>query len=1160
MPTIRRTPAHTVHLAFLAAVALLVGVFPLARVTPVRADSTPQLLPLAQAWTNTGQIAINDDWSAVPGVTGYLGQDITVATGVNPATLLTESAALNDVDVIANQTGVDLVTGGVAEFELADPVVALQGSGTADAPYLLFSFSTTGFVSVRVAYRLRDLDGTADNAIQPVALQYRVGSTGNFTNIASAFVADATSGPALATLVTNVDAALPSAASNQAFVQVRVITSNAVGSDEWVGVDDIAVTALDRAPSVQSSVPANGATDVGVGANLAVTFSEPVNVTAPWFSLSCPSVGAQAATFSGGPTTFTIDPDVDLPPNAACQVIVLAARVSDQDADDPPDAMNSSASFGFATGAIQDSAPAVNASIPGNGAAGVALDASPSVTFSEPVNVTEASFAIACATSGSHVASVSGGPVTFTLDPVADFGPSELCTVTVVAANVTDQDLSDPPNSMTADHAFSFTTATGCGSPATTIHDIQGSGPASPLVGQAVEIEGVVVGDFQPSTSFNGFHVQEEDSGADSDPATSEGIFVFEGASTVDVAAGDVVRVQGTVVEFNSGAITLTELASVTRVLVCAGGAAVTPSQVALPFATTSVPERYEGMLIETTQDLTVSETFGLGRFGELVLSSGGRLLNPTHVVEPGPAAQAMQAANDRNRIVLDDGDNRQNLDPTVYPAGGLSATNTIRVGDTVRADRFVLEQRFGVYRLQPVEAIDIGATNPRPAAPAAVGGDLRVAALNVLNDFTTLNAGPGGCGPAGTLDCRGANTAFELDRQRAKTVAEIIGLDADILGLMEIQNDTGATLADLVEALNAATAPGAYAVIETGTIGADAIKVAILYRPAAVAPVGAHAILDSAVDPRFLDTLNRPALAQTFDATGGKRLTVVVNHLKSKGSACPGDPDLGDGQGNCNQTRTAAARALVDWIASDPTGSGDLDTLVVGDLNSYAQEDPIDVFTASGYANLIDAFGGAGSYSYVFGGQTGYLDHALASPSLAAQVTGTAQWHVNADEPAVLDYNVEFKSAGHVSSLYAADPYRSSDHDPVVVGMDLLDFGFGGFRPPVEGPPLRNVVKAGQTVPIKFVLGSGVGSGLAIGLESSVVLTSRALSCATGLPIGTAEGIASPGASALNPDPATGIRTYLWKTDKAWANQCRTFSLTLADGTIRHAAFDFRR
>ena len=597
MPTIRRTPARTVHLAFLAAVALLVGVFPLARVTPVQADSTPQPLPFSQAWTNTGQIAINDEWSAVPGVTGYLGQDITVATGVNPATLLAESAALNDVDVIANQTGVDLVTGGVAEFELADPVVALQGSGTADAPYLLFSFSTTGFVSVRVAYRLRDLDGTADNAIQPVALQYRVGSTGNFTNIASAFVADATSGPALATLVTNVDAALPSAASNQALVQVRVITSNAVGSDEWVGVDDIAVTALDRAPSVQSSVPANGATDIAVGANLAVTFSEPVTVTAPWFSLSCPSVGALAATFSGGPTTFTIDPDVDLPPNAACQVIVLAARVTDQDADDPPDAMNSSASFGFATGAIQDSAPAVNASIPGNGAAGVALDASPSVTFSEPVNVTEASFAIACGTSGSHAATVSGGPVTFTLDPVADFGPSELCTVTVVAASVTDQDLSDPPNSMTADHVFSFATATGCGNPATAIHDIQGSWPSQSARRSSRGDRGGCRGRLpaldqlqripRPGGGFGRAIRTRRPPRASSSS---------RGASTVDVAAGDVVRVQRNrdrIQQRRDHPDRTGKRHPGAGVLLA--GAAVTPTQLALPVRDDHLPRTYEG-------------------------------------------------------------------------------------------------------------------------------------------------------------------------------------------------------------------------------------------------------------------------------------------------------------------------------------------------------------------------------------------------------------------------------------------------------------------------------------------------------------------------------------------------------------------------------------
>jgi predicted extracellular nuclease len=804
-----------------------------------------------------------------------------------------------------------------------------------------------------------------------------------------------------------------------------------------------------------------------------------------------------------------------------------------------------------------DEPPTVLATSPADGSLNVDVAANVTVTFSEPVVAGAAAFAISCTESGSHAAILSGGPTTFSLDPDADFASSESCTVTILGADVTDQDTNDPPDAMAADYVFDFTTTTGCGDPATPIHDIQGRGATSPLAGQAVEIEGVVVGDFQLSTSFNGFHVQEEDADADAEPATSEGVFVFEGGSNVDVAAGDVVRVAGTVSEFNSSGTFLTEVSSVTRVLVCSSGASVTPAVLSLPFTDTAFPERYEGMLVETTQDLTVSETFSLGRFGELVLSSGGRLLNPTNVVEPGAPAQALQAANDRNRIVLDDGDNRQNIDPTLYPAGGLAADHTLRVGDTVEPGRFVLEQRFGVYRLQPVGTVQIQDTNPRPAAPAEVGGNLRVAALNVLNYFTTLDTGPTGCGPTGTLECRGANTTFELDRQRAKTVAEILGLDADVLGLMEVQNDTGATLQDLVGALNAATAPGTYAYIDTGTIGTDAIKVALLYRPASVTPAGAYAILDHTVDARFRDTFNRPALAQTFDAVGGGRLTVVVNHLKSKGSNCNavGDPDIGDGQGNCNQTRTLAAEALADWVATDPTHSGDRDVLLVGDMNSYAQEDPIDVFRGAGFTNLVDAFLGGEGYSYVFQGQTGYLDHALASPTLAAQVTGTTEWHVNADEPTVLDYNTEFKSAGQVAAFYAPDAYRSSDHDPLVVGIQLLDYGFTGFFSPVDNPPVVNTVRAGQAVPVKFALDGDLGLDVLFGAP-----TAAAYTCASGDPMDEVESTVTSGDSGLTFDPSTGTYTYTWKTDKAWADQCRVFTLTLDDGAYRSANLQFRR
>jgi predicted extracellular nuclease len=258
----------------------------------------------------------------------------------------------------------------------------------------------------------------------------------------------------------------------------------------------------------------------------------------------------------------------------------------------------------------------------------------------------------------------------------------------------------------------------------------------------------------------------------------------------------------------------------------------------------------------------------------------------------------------------------------------------------------------------------------------------------------------------------------------------------------MEMENDAApnSAVADLDRGQNDAMGAGTYSYIDTGVIGADAIKVALIYKPAKAMPVGDWKIITSAVDPRFDETKNRPSLAQTFlDLTTGEKLTVVVNHLKSKGSDClPDDPDTGDGSGNCNLTRTRAAAALVDWLKTDPTGSGDSDFLLIGDMNSYTFESPITTFENGGFTNLVRKFGGLAAYSYVFDGESGYLDHALATGSLVGQVTGVAHWHINPDEPTALDYNVNFKTQNQVSTFYAPTPYRSSDHDPVVIGVDF--------------------------------------------------------------------------------------------------------------------------
>ncbi len=679
-----------------------------------------------------------------------------------------------------------------------------------------------------------------------------------------------------------------------------------------------------------------------------------------------------------------------------------------------------------------EEAPRVTATTPLGGDTGVARAADIVVTFSEPVNVTGTWFTITCATSGAHTASYTGGPVTFTIDPGTDFAANESCTVTILAANVTDQDTSDPPDNMAANHIFSFTTIDAfiCGDPATPIHAIQGSGLTAALTGTQT-IEGVVVGDYQQTGGFNGYYLEEETSDQDADPATSEGIFVFAGSSGVDVDAGDVVRVRGTAGEFSG----LTQLSSLSAVAVCSTGASVPATPVSLPVASITDHERYEGMLVRYDQTLTATEVFSLGRFGEVSLSGAGRLYNPTAVAAPGAPALAVMDQNNRSRIILDDGDNQQNIDPTRYPQGGLSATNTLRVGDTLPGLTGVMDFRFSNYRIQPVGLVEFTGTNLRTPAPGAVGGNLKIASFNVLNFFNGNGLG------GGFPTARGANTQFELDRQKAKEVSALSAMNADIVGLMEIENDAGpnSALAELVAALNAAMGAGTYAYVDTGVIGTDEIKVALIYKPAAVTPVGAFALLTSAVDPRFVDTRNRPTLAQTFQhVSSGQKLTVAVNHLKSKGSACGAGDDATDGSGNCNGTRTEAAAALGDWLATDPTGSGDPDFLIIGDLNSYTFETPITTLEGAGYTNLVRAYGGLSAYSYVFSGESGYLDHALATSSLTSQVTGVTDWHINPDEPIVLDYNVEFKTANQVNTFYDPGPYRSSDHDPVVIGLQL--------------------------------------------------------------------------------------------------------------------------
>jgi len=598
------------------------------------------------------------------------------------------------------------------------------------------------------------------------------------------------------------------------------------------------------------------------------------------------------------------------------------------------------------------------------------------------------------------------------------------------------------------------------------IMQIQGSGSASPLAGQAVTTRGVVT-----RVNNNGYFLQ--DPVGDGNAATSDGLFVFTGTAPT-VVAGQLVEVKGKVVEFNTGAAgnadtlvhTVTELSNVTAQSVLGSGYSIAPTPVTLPEAVNDELERYEGMLVTIQTPLTVSQNYFLGRYGQLTLSAEGRMETPTNRYRAGSAeAIAMAAANARRRIVLDDGTGLQNPNPIPY----IGADNTVRAGDTVDHLTGVVDYGLatsssagaGDYKLHPTVAPVFTRANPRSTQPPLVGGNVRVASFNVLNFFTTLNDGSNTCPPSNTADdCRGANSAAEFTRQRDKIVAAMAALNADAIGLMEMQNNGSTAVQNLVDALNARVGAGTYAVVPTpaGGAGSDAIKVAMIYKPATLSRVGS-ALSDT--NPVH----NRPPLAQTFAAANGERFSLIVNHFKSKGScdsATGGNVDSGDGQGCWNALRLQQGQALRSFVATVQAQAGDSDVVLVGDFNAYAKEDPIVAFTDAGWVDQIGRFNDSGAnfgYSYVFDGAAGRLDHALATPSLSAQVTGAVEWHINADEPLVIDYNTEFKP----QDLYTPTPYRSSDHDPVVMGLSLVRRISGDGRGTLGGTPGDDIITGGS-------------------------------------------------------------------------------------------------
>ncbi|MDY7020554.1 MAG: ExeM/NucH family extracellular endonuclease, partial [Cyanobacteriota bacterium] len=463
-----------------------------------------------------------------------------------------------------------------------------------------------------------------------------------------------------------------------------------------------------------------------------------------------------------------------------------------------------------------------------------------------------------------------------------------------------------------------------------------------------------------------------------------------------------------------------------------------------------------------------------------------GRLDQYTDFNAPDVAGfAAYQEEIGKRRIVLDDGQTVPNPDPIILGRGGdpLSVDNTLRGGDTVDNLSGVLSFGFDEYRVQPVAPVDFQPTNPRPETPEDVGGDLKVVSFNVLNFFTTLDEdGNPGSGP-NNLSPRGADSQAEFDRQIEKLVTTLEIIDGDVVGLIELENEYGDQNGDgqfaigtLVDELNDRVGAGTYAFVDPGVpFGdtGDAITVGAIYKTDTVqiAPGTTVEILtDSELpalglsdSPAVFDgvSTNRAPLAVTFEEIStGEVLTVSVNHFKSKGGNGSGDnADIGDGQGNFNGTRVRGAEAVEAWLETDPTNSNDDDFLIIGDLNAYAEEDPITFLEGEGYTDLVEEFVGNDASSFVFDGQFGYLDYGLANPALLPQVTGTTEWRINAAEPDALDYNLDF---GRDPSLFdGQEPFRTSDHDPVIIGLDLSPNIIDGTRNDdnLRGTPDRDFI-----------------------------------------------------------------------------------------------------
>ncbi|WP_291278625.1 ExeM/NucH family extracellular endonuclease [Galactobacter sp.] len=597
----------------------------------------------------------------------------------------------------------------------------------------------------------------------------------------------------------------------------------------------------------------------------------------------------------------------------------------------------------------------------------------------------------------------------------------------------------------------------------TPIAEIQGEGDISPMEGKTVKTTGVVTAAY-PTGGYKGYYIQTPDA----EPGkASHGLFVYSDATVGDVEAGQSVEVVGKVSEYNH----------LTQITVNEGGLSVADSRAAAEItpvdteypATEAERETLEGMLVQPTGDFTVTDVYQTNQYGSIDLVTGTTpLKNPTAAGTVGSDAyKEAQQRRAEGLVTVDDGASASLLNNADLPVPYLSTKNPVRVGAPVEFTKpVVLDYRNDAWKFQPlqqltpdnaddVQPISIG--NTREDAPKPVGGDVRLAGFNVLNYFTDLGEDIAGCKPytdrdgngatvSGGCDARGAWGEADLQRQQSKIVSAINSLGANVVSLEEIENsarfghDRDASLANLVDALNASDSleDGTWDYVrspESVPDNEDVIRTAFIYKEDQVQPVGESTILDH----EAFSNARKP-LAQAFTPVSGTKaddttFLAIVNHFKSKGGDGSGDnADTGDGAGSFNGDRTRQAEALLDFAAEQEAAAGTDRVFLLGDFNAYLGEDPVQKILEAGYVSQGLK---TGKETYAYDGGTGSLDHIFASAAADERVVGAEVWNINSVESVALEYS---RHNYNVVNLYEDGPFRSSDHDPIIVGFQTSE------------------------------------------------------------------------------------------------------------------------